>query len=225
MTQHLKIVFFLVALSSCTDDLRDINFLVENETDSDSYLNDEGGSTDREVDSSFSGGQDGTEQQQTGSDACLDDPNKTKPGVCGCGIRDVDSDGDGTPDCHDKCPDDPNKTDPGQCGCEVDEGDCRTIVMLSYGGISGEEKSQRYFDFVVPFGASQVEIKLYGGAGDADLFVKLGGGVGANSFDCRPQIWGAGVTERCEFNKPGEFSIMVYAYGSIANWSLTGSYY
>jgi len=33
------------------------------------------------------------------SDNCPDDPNKTEPGLCGCGTPDTDSDGDGTPDC------------------------------------------------------------------------------------------------------------------------------
>jgi len=32
-------------------------------------------------------------------DGCPDDPNKIEPGICGCGIRDVDADGDGTIDC------------------------------------------------------------------------------------------------------------------------------
>ncbi|MFQ5429645.1 MAG: thrombospondin type 3 repeat-containing protein, partial [Phycisphaerae bacterium] len=51
------------------------------------------------------------------NDGCPTDPNKTDPGVCGCGVPDTDSDGDGTPDCNDMCPTDPNKIQPGQCGC------------------------------------------------------------------------------------------------------------
>ena len=47
------------------------------------------------------------------NDGCPNDPNKTDPGICGCGTPDTDSDGDGTPDCNDGCPDDPYKTDPG----------------------------------------------------------------------------------------------------------------
>jgi len=35
---------------------------------------------------------------------CPDDPNKTEPGVCGCGRTDVDSDSDGIEDCIDNAP-------------------------------------------------------------------------------------------------------------------------
>ena len=50
-------------------------------------------------------------------DKCPDDPNKAEPGVCGCGIPDTDTDGDGVADCQDLCPNDPNKVAPGLCGC------------------------------------------------------------------------------------------------------------
>lgn len=57
-------------------------------------------------------------------DLCPDDPNKTKPGICGCAESDADSDGDGVADCEDNCPRDPNKAEPGQCGCGAKEGSC-----------------------------------------------------------------------------------------------------
>ncbi|MBN1652354.1 MAG: LamG domain-containing protein [Deltaproteobacteria bacterium] len=53
----------------------------------------------------------------TDEDECPEDPDKTTPGVCGCGVSDTDEDGDGTLDCNDACPQDDNKTEPGLCGC------------------------------------------------------------------------------------------------------------
>ena len=55
------------------------------------------------------------------SDACPHDPDKTRPGICGCGVSDVDTDGDAVADCVDECPTDPNKTAAGICGCEVSD--------------------------------------------------------------------------------------------------------
>jgi len=52
-------------------------------------------------------------------DLCPNDPDKTDPGICGCGVPDTDTDSDGTPDCVDLCPQDPQKTGPGDCGCGV----------------------------------------------------------------------------------------------------------
>jgi hypothetical protein len=57
------------------------------------------------------------------TDGCPNDPNKSAPGQCGCGVPDTDSDGDGTANCHDGCPNDPLKTAPGQCGCGVPDTD------------------------------------------------------------------------------------------------------
>jgi len=60
------------------------------------------------------------------SDGCPYDPDKTAPGLCGCGIPDIninDSDGDGIRDCLDACPNDPNKTAAGVCGCGVPDTD------------------------------------------------------------------------------------------------------
>ncbi len=57
-------------------------------------------------------------------DGCPDDPAKTAPGDCGCGVVETgDTDLDGTPDCLDGCPNDPNKIAPGDCGCGIADTD------------------------------------------------------------------------------------------------------
>jgi Tol biopolymer transport system component len=59
----------------------------------------------------------------TVTDECLSDPAKILPGTCGCSTSDVDTDEDGTPDCHDACPLDPLKTVAGVCGCGKPDSD------------------------------------------------------------------------------------------------------
>jgi hypothetical protein len=56
-------------------------------------------------------------------DNCPSDPNKTEPGICGCGVADTDSDADGTANCNDACASDPNKIVAGMCGCGVADTD------------------------------------------------------------------------------------------------------
>jgi len=55
------------------------------------------------------------------NDCCPNDPNKVDPGMCGCGVLDTDTDGDGVADCIDLCVNDPGKFTPGICGCGLSE--------------------------------------------------------------------------------------------------------
>lgn len=57
-----------------------------------------------------------------GGDLCPTDPDKTAPGICGCGIPDIDSDKDGLADCVDSCP-----TLVGVVGGPCDDGDPTTV--------------------------------------------------------------------------------------------------
>jgi hypothetical protein len=56
-------------------------------------------------------------------DDCPQDPAKTAPGVCGCGVSDFDSDGDGMRDCQEECDNNPTKSAPGVCGCALPDAD------------------------------------------------------------------------------------------------------
>lgn len=57
------------------------------------------------------------------ADQCPLDDSKASPGVCGCGVPDVDSDSDGALDCEDDCAADATKTAPGACGCGTPDQD------------------------------------------------------------------------------------------------------
>ncbi|MET0343852.1 MAG: MopE-related protein [Polyangiales bacterium] len=55
---------------------------------------------------------------------CPSDPDKTAPGVCGCGRSDrQDSDGDGVADCVDFCPGLTDRLESGACGCAAASAD------------------------------------------------------------------------------------------------------
>lgn len=75
----------------------------------------------RQVARPFDGDQAGTAICDIGAvefnDFCPEDDTKQFEGVCGCGVPDSDSDGDGTLDCNDGCPADSGKTSAGVCGC------------------------------------------------------------------------------------------------------------
>jgi hypothetical protein len=50
-------------------------------------------------------------------DGCPNDPNKAAPGQCGCGVLDIDTDGDTFADCVDNCD---NIANPNQADCDLD---------------------------------------------------------------------------------------------------------
>jgi len=87
------------------------------------------------------------------ADLCPNDPNKTTPGICGCGAPDTDSDGDGTPDCRDQCPNDPRRTAPSPeiCGDGIDQ-DCNgtdlVCAALSITDVTHGEGNSGTTDFV-----------------------------------------------------------------------------
>jgi PKD repeat protein len=91
-------------------------------------------------------------------------------------------------------------------------------------GLSATTGNAVYYTMVVPTGASNLNIKIAGGTGDADLYVKLGSTPTTSSYDCRPYI--SGNSESCTASAPtpGTYYVMVRAYSSYSGVTLTGSY-
>ncbi len=84
------------------------------------------------------------------ADGCPADGGKIAPGICGCGVADVDTDGDALFDCEDACPLDPSNDEDGDgiCGhddaCPLDAGNdadgdglCANQEMGPDGGDAG----------------------------------------------------------------------------------------
>ncbi|WP_444998211.1 PKD domain-containing protein [Aliikangiella sp. IMCC44359] len=105
-------------------------------------------------------------------------------------------------------------------GNELENGVAKT-------GLSGSTNDESRYYIDVPNGASNLVIQITGGSGDADLYVKRGSepqkSDGANN-QCRP--YKNGNEEECTEANPssGRWHVMLVAYNSYSNVSLTASY-
>jgi xanthomonalisin len=91
-------------------------------------------------------------------------------------------------------------------------------------GLSATTGNALYYTMVVPTGASNLNIKIAGGTGDADLYVKLGSTPTTSSYDCRPYVTGNSESCTASAPTPGTYYVMVRAYSSYSGVTLTGSY-
>lgn len=88
--------------------------------------------------------------------------------------------------------------------------------------ISGEEKSLQYFSLTAPETAKTVTVSINGGSGDADLYIKQGGNVSVDNYDCR--LWLTGNSESCTLPAASEYSILVRGYNAYDNVELLATY-
>ncbi|MCB0327678.1 MAG: DUF5060 domain-containing protein [Bdellovibrionales bacterium] len=70
-------------------------------------------------------------------DECPDDPSKLFPGVCGCGVPDIDSDEDSVFDCQDMCAFDSSKIFPEPEICDGLDNDCDGTIDEGCGCVDG----------------------------------------------------------------------------------------
>lgn len=91
-------------------------------------------------------------------------------------------------------------------------------------GVSGASGSTQYWTITVPSGATNLQISIAGGSGDADLYVRRGAQPTTSTYDCRP--WRNGNNESCTFSAPqaGVYHVMVRGYSSFSGVTLTASY-
>jgi len=81
-----------------------------------------------------------------------------------------------------------------------------------------------YYQLNVPVGAKNMEVKIYGGSGDADLYVKYGARPTATSNDCRPYL--VGNAETCTFPTPtsGVWHIALHGYSNAYGLNLIANF-
>jgi serine protease len=91
-------------------------------------------------------------------------------------------------------------------------------------GIAGAASSAQYWTIVVPAGASNLQLAMSGGTGDADMYLRFGSQPTTSTYDCRP--YKSGNAETCTVAAPqaGTYHVMVRGYSAFSGVSLVGSY-
>lgn len=95
-------------------------------------------------------------------------------------------------------------------------------VTLS--GLAAATGQDVYYSIAVPAGATNLSIKISGGTGEADLYVKFGATPTTTTYDCRPYL--TGNTETCSFatTQTGTYYIDVRGRSAYSGLSLVASY-
>lgn len=91
-------------------------------------------------------------------------------------------------------------------------------------GISGSAGTERRYTMSIPSGVSNLVIRISGGSGDADLYVRQGTAPTTNTWSCRPYL--SGNNETCTIPAPaaGTWHIMVRGYTTFSGVTLVGSH-
>lgn len=125
-------------------------------------------------------------------------------GGCGAGLVDaaavVAAIGGGTP--------------PGGGTPELQNGD-------SVPGLSGSSGSWTYYKIAIPSGATDLEVAISGGSGDADLYLRQGVEPTISAYECRPYL--SGNNETCTVASPttGDYYIGIRGFTSYSSVTLT----
>lgn len=99
-----------------------------------------------------------------------------------------------------------------------------TETPLTFTNIQGIAGSTAYYSITIPSNAKNLTIKIGGGSGDVDLYVKYGQSPTTISYDCRPYL--VGNNESCSFPTPsaGTYYIMLKGFEPFSGVTLSASY-
>jgi hypothetical protein len=90
--------------------------------------------------------------------------------------------------------------------------------------LAGAKGSQNYYYMEVPAGKPKLTIKIAGGTGDADLYVRYLSKPTTTQYDCRPYT--SNNNETCTVNNPaaGKYFIMLRGYQAYSGVTLSGDH-
>ncbi len=91
-------------------------------------------------------------------------------------------------------------------------------------GISGASGSEQIYRIDVPAGQTNLEIKISGGTGDCDLYVKFGAQPTMSDYDYRPFLSGNDETVSVGSPAGGTWFIMIRGYSAYSGVTLVASY-
>ncbi len=88
-------------------------------------------------------------------------------------------------------------------------------------GISGARGSKKYYSFTVPEGATDLNVSISGGTGDADMYLRFNNAPTTSQYDCRP--YKSGNAESCLVAAPsqGTWYVMLNAFSAYSGVTLT----
>ncbi|KID55332.1 PKD repeat-containing protein [Pseudoalteromonas luteoviolacea] len=90
-------------------------------------------------------------------------------------------------------------------------------------GLSGDRLATAFYYLDLPAGASNVQVRISGGSGDADLYVRKDSKPTTSTYDCRPYNWGN--NETCNITAgAGKYWVMLRGYSAYANVTLVATY-
>jgi serine protease len=95
---------------------------------------------------------------------------------------------------------------------------------LVVSNIAGPRSQWQRYTYVVPSGVTKLTVNISGGAGDADLYVRLGTAPTTTIYQCRPYL--NGNAETCTINNPaaGTWHFGLYGFAAFSGVTLKASY-
>ncbi|HEX8705071.1 MAG TPA: trypsin-like serine protease, partial [Myxococcaceae bacterium] len=99
-----------------------------------------------------------------------------------------------------------------------------STTLLSKSSLSGALNTFTHHSFSVPSGTTSVTVKMSGGTGDADLYVRAGSQPTLSAYSCRPYL--SGNNETCTFTTnvaSGTWYASLNAYTAYSGVTLTAT--